>query len=93
MLTQRASAFICHRYGEDAKCNFFNPYLIEESPIWWYVVPEIINTFLESDEFYRKNNCFVYNFQRQWFCKTFNELKESVYSTTILKERKLLNGR
>ena len=30
------------------KINFFSPYLTEEFPIWWYVAPTIINTFLEQ---------------------------------------------
>ena len=31
--------------------NLFSPYSTEEFPIWWYVAPTIINTFLESYDF------------------------------------------
>ena len=38
-------------------------------PIWWYVAPTIINTFLEKYDLYRQENCFVCNFRRKRFWK------------------------
>lgn len=35
-------------------------------PIWWYIVPTIINTFLESYDFDYKNNCSICDFRRKW---------------------------
>ena len=61
-------------------------------PIWWYVAPTIINTFLESYDFSGKTVILFATSGGSGFGKTVENLKNSVSSTTILKEGKLLNG-
>ena len=54
-------------------------------PIWWYVAPTIINTFLESYNFSGKKIVL--------FGRTVASLKPSVAADTVIVEGKLLNGR
>ena len=61
-------------------------------PIWWYVAPTIINTFLESYDFSGKIIVPFATSGSSGFGKTNEKLKPSVSSTAILKEGKLLNG-
>ena len=35
-------------------------------PIWWYVAPTIINTFLEAYDFSGKKDCAFCNIRRKW---------------------------
>lgn len=62
-------------------------------PIWWYVAPTIINTFLESYDFYNKTIILFATSGGSGFGKTLEELKISVSDTTVIKEGKLFNGR
>lgn len=62
-------------------------------PIWWYVAPTIINTFLESYDFAGKTIVLFATSGGSGFGKTVDGLKNSVDKTTIIKEGKLLNGR
>ena len=61
-------------------------------PIWWYVVPTIINTFLESYDFAGKTIILFATSGSSGFGKTVDELKGSVDSTTVIQEGKILNG-
>ena len=62
-------------------------------PIWWYVAPTIINTFLESADFSGKKIILFTTSGGSKFGKTVDELKVSVSADTEIIEGKLLNGR
>lgn len=62
-------------------------------PIWWYIAPTIINTFLESYDFSSKTIILFATSGGSGFGKTVDHLKCSVSDSTIIKEGKLLNGR
>lgn len=61
-------------------------------PIWWYVAPTIINTFLESYDFSGKTIVIFATSGGSGFGNTVEELKCSVSDKTVIKEGKLLNG-
>lgn len=61
-------------------------------PIWWYVAPTIINTFLESYDFSGKKVILFATSGGSGFGKTLKNLKGSVSDSAILKEGKILNG-
>jgi flavodoxin len=61
-------------------------------PIWWYVAPTIINTFLESYDFSGKTIVPFATSASSGLGKTIEKLQPSVSGTAILKEGKLLNG-
>lgn len=61
-------------------------------PIWWYVAPTIINTFLESYDFSNKTIVLFATSGGSGFGKTVDELKPSISSTAKIIEGKLLNG-
>ncbi len=62
-------------------------------PIWWYVAPTIINTFLESFDFAGKKIILFATSGGSDFGKTVEELKVSVTDDTQIVEGKLLNGK
>ena len=62
-------------------------------PIWWYVAPTIINTFLESYDFSGKTIVLFATSGGSKFGKAVDGLKSSVSPDTIIKEGKILNGR
>ena len=62
-------------------------------PIWWYVAPTIINTFLESAGFSGKKVILFATSGGSKFGKTVEELKISVPDSCEIIEGKLLNGR
>ena len=62
-------------------------------PIWWYVAPTIINTFLEKYDFSGKKIILFATSGGSKFGKTVEELKVSVPTDTEIIEGKLLNGR
>lgn len=61
-------------------------------PVWWYVAPTIINTFLESHDFSGKTIILFATSGGSGFGNTVNELKTSVSESTVIKEGKILNG-
>lgn len=61
-------------------------------PIWWYVAPTIINTFLESYDFSGKTIVLFATSGGSGFGKTVSELKGSVADTTVIKEGKVFNS-
>ncbi|MBP3673024.1 MAG: NAD(P)H-dependent oxidoreductase [Oscillospiraceae bacterium] len=62
-------------------------------PIWWYVAPTIINTFLESYDFSGKKIILFATSGGSQFGKTVEELKVSVPASCEIIEGKLLNGK
>ena len=60
-------------------------------PIWWYVAPTIINTFLESYDFTGKRIVLFATSGGSGFGNTVNELKGSAQDA-IIKEGILLNN-
>lgn len=62
-------------------------------PIWWYVAPTIINTFLESYDFSGKKIILFATSGGSKFGKTVEELKVSVPASCEIIEGKLLNGK
>ena len=61
-------------------------------PIWWYVAPTIINTFLEKYDFSGKKIILFATSGGSGFGKTVEELEVSVSSDAQIIEGKLLNG-
>lgn len=62
-------------------------------PIWWYVAPTIINTFLESYDFAGKKVILFATSGGSKFGNTVEELKVSVPDSCEIIEGKLLNGK
>ncbi len=62
-------------------------------PIWWYVAPTIINSFLESYDFSGKKIVLFATSGGSGFGQTVAGLKPSVTADTVLTEGKVLNGR
>lgn len=62
-------------------------------PIWWYVAPTIINTFLESYDFSGKKVILFATSGGSLFGNTVAELKGSVSDSCEIIEGKLLNGK
>ena len=62
-------------------------------PIWWYVAPTIINTFLEKHDFSGKTIILFATSGGSGFGKAVEGLKGSVSDTAVIREGKLLNGR
>lgn len=61
-------------------------------PIWWYVAPTIINTFLERYDFSGKTIILFATSGGSGFGNTAEKLKDSVSADTKIIEGKLLNG-
>lgn len=61
-------------------------------PIWWYVAPTIINTFLEAHDFSDKTVVIFATSGGSKFGKTAEELKVSLPDSTRLIGWKILNG-
>lgn len=61
-------------------------------PIWWYVAPTIINTFLESYDFSGKKIVLFATSGGSGFGQTVAGLKPSVAADATIVEGKLLNG-
>lgn len=59
-------------------------------PIWWYVAPTIIDTFVESYRFFRKNHYSFRYFWRQRYGKTV-EVLQALCPTANWKDGKMLN--
>lgn len=60
-------------------------------PIWWYVAPTIINTFLEAYDFSGKKIVLFATSGSSGFGKTLEELKPSVADSAQLIEGALLS--
>ncbi len=62
-------------------------------PIWWYVAPRIINSFLESYDFSGKKIVLFATSGGSGFGRTVAGLKPSVAADAKIVEGRLLNGR
>lgn len=61
-------------------------------PIWWYIAPTIINTFLESYDFSGKKIILFATSGGSGFGQTVAELKKSISADTIIQEGKVFHG-
>lgn len=61
-------------------------------PIWWYVAPHIINTFLESYDFTGKKIIIFATSGSSGFGNTLEALEDSVKGTVHLTEGMIFNG-
>lgn len=61
-------------------------------PIWWYIAPTIINTFLEAHDFSGKTIVLFATSGGSGFGKTVEGLRGSVDPSTKIIQGKLLNG-
>jgi flavodoxin len=61
-------------------------------PIWWYVAPTIVNTFLEQYDFSGKTIVLFATSGGSGLGKTADALRNSVSKDTVLLEGRLLNG-
>ena len=61
-------------------------------PIWWYIAPTIVNTFLEKYDFANKTIILFATSGGSRFGKTVDNLKPSVSDSTKIIEGKILNG-
>lgn len=62
-------------------------------PIWWYIAPTIINTFLESYDFAGKTIVPFATSGSSGIGETVKYLKGSVDASTTITAGKMLNGR
>ena len=60
-------------------------------PIWWYIAPTIVNTFLECHDFSNKKIILYATSGGSGFGKTVDNLKPSVSSTTEIVEGEVLS--
>lgn len=60
-------------------------------PIWWYIAPTIINTFLEKHDFSNKKIVIFATSGGSGFGKTVDSLKPSVSQSTQIIEGKVFN--
>ena len=62
-------------------------------PIWWYIAPTIVNTFLEKHDFSNKTIILFATSGGSRFGKTIDNLKPSVADTTTIIEGDVLNSK
>jgi len=62
-------------------------------PIWWYVAPHIINSFLESYDFAGKTIVLFATSGGSGFGETLNQLKPSCADSTRWLQGKVFRGR
>ncbi len=60
-------------------------------PIWWYIAPTIVNTFLEKRDFSNKKIVLFATSGGSGFGKTVENLKQSVAQTTEIVEGGVLS--
>ena len=60
-------------------------------PIWWYIAPTIINTFLEKYDFSNKKIVLFATSGGSGFGSAIENIKPSVSDSTIIVEGKILN--
>ena len=61
-------------------------------PVWWYIAPTIINTFLEKHDFSNKKIILFATSGGSRFGKTVDNLKPSVSDSTEIIEGDVLNS-
>ncbi len=77
---------------KDAKVEDYDTIFVG-FPIWWYVAPRIIQSFLEAYDFSNKKIVLFATSGGSGFGKAVKELKGSVDASAEIVEGKLLNGR
>ncbi len=77
---------------KDAKIDLYDTILLV-FPIWWYVAPTIVNTFLEAYDFKGKTIVIYPTSGESKFGKTIEELKVSVDKSCTIKEGKVSHGK
>ena len=60
-------------------------------PVWWYIAPTIINTFLETYDFSNKRIILFATSGGSGFGRTIENIKPSVSDSTEIIEGKILN--
>lgn len=76
---------------QDADISSYDKILLG-FPIWWYVAPTIINSFLESYDFSGKKIVLFATSGGSGFGKAVDGLKGSVAADTVITEGRILNG-
>ena len=61
-------------------------------PIWWYIAPTIVNTFLEKHDFSNKTIVLFATSGGSRFGKTVENIAPSLSSSTKIIEGDILNG-
>ena len=61
-------------------------------PIWWYIAPTIVNTFLEKHDFSNKTIILFATSGGSGFGKTVDNLKPSVSDSAVIIEGDILNS-
>ena len=61
-------------------------------PIWWYIAPTIVNTFLEKHDFSNKKIILFSTSGGSRFGKTIDNLRPSVSNSTEIIEGDVLNS-
>ena len=87
----RDKAFRPEIADKDAKAGDYDVIFLG-FPVWWYVAPTIVNTFLEAYDLSGKTIILFATSGGSGFGKTVEGLKGSAPGATI-REGKLLNGR
>ncbi len=77
---------------KDAKISEYDTIFLG-FPIWWYVAPHIINSFLESYDFGGKTIVVFATSGGSGFGETLNQLKPSCANSTIWIQGKVFRGR
>ena len=76
---------------KDANISSYDTILLG-FPIWWYVAPTIINSFLESYDFSGKKIVLFATSGGSGFGKTVAGLNDSIAADTAIVEGKIMNG-
>ena len=78
--------------GEDAHVDAYDVVFVG-FPIWWYIAPTLINTFLERYDFAGKTVIPFATSGSSGIGETVANLKGSVDASAILMDGKMLNGK
>ena len=62
-------------------------------PIWWYIAPTIINTFLEKHDFSNKKIVLFATSGGSRFGRTIENIRPSVADSTVIVEGDILNSK
>ena len=76
---------------DDAKISDYDTIYVG-FPIWWYIAPTIVRTFLEKYDFSNKKIILFATSGGSGFGKTLDNLKTSVSQTAKIIEGKLMNN-
>ena len=78
--------------GESARVEGYDVIFLG-FPVWWYIAPTIINTYLESGDFSGKTIILFATSGGSGFGRTAENLRGSVSPSAVVREGRLLNGR